>query len=64
MAPRNIQEIVRLKIRSYRRYGKNGGKMFFCSCGGTRRNLFAFTVKIVNTLIKISSRDDRPSIST
>ena len=55
-------------MRSYRRYGANGGKMFVflelfvhaAVRGGTR----AFTLKIVNTLIKNSSRDDRPSIST
>ena len=45
--------------------GKTGGEVvcLFCSCGCTRRNL-CFTLKIVNTLIKNSSRDDRPSIST
>ena len=29
-----------------------------------RDGIFAFTLKMVNTLIKNSSRDDRPSIST
>ena len=58
---------MRLKILSYRRYGKNGKNMFAkkifvhaAAPGGT----CTFTLKIVNTLIKNSSRDDRPSIST
>ena len=57
----------RLKITSYRRWGKRKKKVVFllifvhaAARGGTR----AFTSKIVNTLIKNSSRDDRPSIST
>ena len=51
-----------LKIRSYRRCGKNGGENVFHA--GARGGTCAFTLKIVNTLIKNSSRDDRPSIST
>ena len=62
-----IQKRNRLKILSYRRYGENGEKknafwgLFVHAAvrGGT----CAFTMKIVNTLIKNSSRDDRPSIS-
>ena len=56
----------RLKIRSYRRYGEHGEKKMFVFLGlffhaavlvrgGTT---CAFTLKIVNTLIKNSSRDD------
>ena len=56
------------KIRSYRRYGEHGKKMFvFLGLfvhAAVRGRTCAFTVKIVNTLIKNSSRDDRPSIST
>ena len=63
-----IQKSSRLKIRSYRRSGEHGKKTFvFLGLfvhvpvrGGT----CAFTLNIVNTLIKNSSRDDRPSIST
>ena len=63
-----IQKRNRLKIHSYRRYGGNGEEKFVflglfihvAVRGGT----FAFTLKIVNTLINNSSRDDMPSIST
>ena len=63
-----IQKRNRLKILSYRRYGKHGKKTFVllglfvhaAARGGT----CGFTLKTVNTLIKNSSRDDRPSIST
>ena len=62
-----IQKINRLKIRSYRRYGEHGKKMFvFLGLfvhAAVRGGTCAFTLKIVNTLIKNSSRD-RPSIST
>ena len=58
----------RLKIRSYRRYGEHGEKMFvFLGLfvhAAVRGGTCAFTLKIVNTLITDSSRDDRPSIST
>ena len=56
-----------MKILSYRRYGENGQKMFFFGLfvhAAVRGGTCAFTLKIVNTLIKNSSRDDRPSIST
>ena len=65
----NYSKRNRLKILlSYRRYGEHGGKknvfpgLFVHTAvrGGT----CAFTLKIVNTLIKNSSRDDRHSIST
>ena len=53
---------------SYRRYGEHGEKMFvFLGLfvhSAVRGGTCAFTLKIVNTLIKNSSRDDRPSIST
>ena len=54
--------------RSYRRYGEHGEKMFvflglFVNAA-VRGGTCAFTLKIVNTLIKNSSRDDKPSIST
>ena len=69
-----IEKRNRLKILSYRRYGgtaamgNTGGKMFvflglFCH-PAVRGGTCAFTLKIINTLIKNSSRDDRPSIST
>ena len=61
----------RLKIRSYRRYGEHGEKnmfvflrLFFHAAVLVGGGTCAFTLKIVNTLIKNSSRDDRPSIST
>ena len=57
----------RMKILSYRRYGENGQKMFFFGLfvhAAVRGGTCAFTLKIVNTLMKNSSRDDRPSIST
>ena len=41
---------------------KKKGFLGICSRCCTRRNLF--TLKIVNTLVNNSSRDDRPSIST
>ena len=58
----------RLKIRSYRRYG-NTGKKCLCFLGlfvhaAVRGGTCAFTLKIINTLIKNSSRNDKPSIST
>ena len=56
------------KIRSYRRYGEHGKKMFvFLGLfvhAAVRGGTCAFTLKIVNTLIKNSSRDDRLAIST
>ena len=62
-----IQKINRLKIRSYRRYGEHGKKMFvFLGSivhAAVRGGACAFTLKI-KPLIKNSSRDDRPSIST
>ena len=58
----------RLKIRSYRRYGEHGKKVFVFQGlfvhAAVRGGTCAFTFKIVNTLVKNSSRDDRPSIST
>ena len=65
---RTIHKRILLKTLSYRRYGKNGA-------GGRKFNLLfvhaaapgakcVFTLKIANTLIKTTSRDDRPSIST
>ena len=57
----------RLKIRWYRRYGEHGGKKMFVFLGLffhaavtvlVRGGTCAFTLKIVNTLIKNSSRDD------
>ena len=63
-----IQKRNRLKIRSYHRYGEHGKKMFvftgLCVHAHVRVGTCAFTLKIVNTLIKNSSRDDRSSIST
>ena len=63
-----IPKINRLKILSYRRYGEHGKKVFvFLGLfvdAAVRGGTCAFTLKIVNTLIKNSSRDDRPSIST
>ena len=59
-----------LKILSYRRYGENGRKKNVCLLlillvhAATRGGIRTFTLKMVNTLIKNSSRDDRPSIST
>ena len=51
-----------------RRYGEHGKKMFvFLGLfvhAAVRGGTCGFTLKIVNTLIKNSSRDDRPSIST
>ena len=63
----NYSKRNRLKILSYRHHAENGKKMFGFSgsfahatvCGGN----CAFTLNIVSTLIKNSSRDDRPSIS-
>ena len=53
---------------SYRRYGEHGKKKFVCLglfvYAAVRGGTCAFTLKIVNTLTKNSSRDDRPSIST
>ena len=55
----------RLKIRSYRRHGEHGEKkmfvflgLFFHAAVLVRGGTCAFTLKIVNTLIKNSSRDD------
>jgi len=66
--PKYSKKRNRLKIRSYRRYGEHGEKMFvFLGLfvhAAVRGGTCAFTLKIVNTLIKNSSRDDRPSIST
>ena len=63
-----VQKIKRLKIRWYRCYGEHGKKMFvFLGLfvhAAVRGGTCALTLKIVNTLIKNSSRDDRPSIST
>ena len=64
-----IQKRNRLKILSYRCYGEQGGKKGFVFLGlfvdvAVRGGTCAFTSKIVDTLIKNSSRDDRPSIST
>ena len=63
-----IQKRNRLKIRSYRRYGEHRKKMFvFLGLfldAAVRGETCAFTLKIGNTLIKNSSRVDRPSIST
>ena len=63
-----IQKRNRLKIRSYRRYGEHGEKILvFLGLfvhAAVRGGTCAFTLKIVNMLIKNSSRDDRPSIST
>ena len=64
----SIKKRNRLKIRSYRRYGEQGENIFvFLGLfvhAAVRGGTCAFTLKIVNTLIKNSSRDDRPSIST
>ena len=58
----------RLKIRSYRRYEEHGKQMFaFLGLfvhAAVRGGTCAFTLKIVNTLIENSSRDNRPWIST
>ena len=63
-----IQKRNRVKIRSYRRYGEHGKKMFaflgLLVHAAVRGGTCTFTLKIVNTLIKNSSREDRPSIST
>ena len=65
---RNYSKRNRLEIHSYRRYGEHGEKMFvFLGLfvhSAVRGGTCAFTLKIVNTLIKNSSRDDKPSIST
>ena len=57
-----------MKIRSYRRYGERGKKIFVFPGlfvhAAVRRGTCAFTLKIINTLIKNSSRDDMPSIWT
>ena len=60
-----------MKILSYRRHGEHWKKMFvFLGLlfvhAAVRGGTCAFTLKIVNTLIKNSSMscDDRPSIST
>ena len=64
----NYSKSNRLKIRSYRRYGEHGKKVFvflgLLVHAAVRGGTCAFRLKIVNTLIKNSSRDDRPSIST
>ena len=56
-----------MKIRSYRRYGEHGKNgLFFLGLfvhAAVRGGTCAFTLKIVNTLIKNSSRGDRPPIS-
>ena len=61
-------KIFRLKIRSYRRYGKNGDFFFalliFLFHAASRGGTCAFTWKFVKTLTENSSRDDRPSVST
>ena len=58
----------RPKMLSYRRYGENGNKTFVFSGllvnAAVRGGTCAFTLKIVNTLIKNDRRDDMPSIST
>ena len=63
-----IQKRNRMKIRSYRRYEEHGKKMFvFLGLfvhAAVRGGNCAFTSKIINTLVKDSSRDDRPSITT
>ena len=63
-----IQKRNRLKVRSYRRYRERGKKMFvflrLFVHAAVRDGTCAFTLKIVNALIKNSSRDDRPSISS
>ena len=63
-----IQKINRLKIQSHPRYGEDGEKMFavlgLLVHASVRGGTCASTLKIVNTLIKNSSRDGRPSIST
>ena len=55
-------------MRSYRRYGEHGKKMFvFIGLfvhAAVRGGTCAFTLKIVNTLIKNRSRDDEPLIWT
>ena len=65
---RSIQKRNQLKIRSYRRYGEHEKKMFVFPGlfvhATVRGGTCSFTLKNVNTLIKNSSRDDRPSIST
>ena len=63
----NYSKRKRLKIRSYRRYGEHGkinGFLGLFVHDAVRGGTCAFTLKIVNTLIKNSSHDDRPSIST
>ena len=51
-----MQKRNRLKILSYRRYGENGKKMFVFSRlfvpAAVRGGTCAFTLQIVNTLIK------------
>ena len=66
----NFSLFKRLEILSYRRYGTNGGgktfvfkKIFSFVHAATRGGTCALTLKIVDTLIKNSARDDRPSIS-
>ena len=44
--------------------GKNVGFLGLFVHAAVRGGICAFTLKIVNTLIKNSSRDDKPSIST
>ena len=66
--PKYSKKRNRLKIRSYRRKREHRENMFvFLGLfvhAAVRGETCAFTLKIVNTLIKNSSRDDRPSIST
>ena len=53
-------------MRSYRRSGEHGKNICFLGLfvhAAVRGETWAFTLKIGNTLIKNSSRDDRPSIS-
>ena len=63
-----IQKRNRLKIRSYRRYEENGKNTFVVSGlfvhAAVRGGTCAFTLKIVNTLIQNTSRNDMPSIPT
>ena len=63
-----IQKRNRLKILSYGHYGENGGEnvrfLLLFVHAAVRGGTSAFTLKFVNTLIKHSSHDDRPSIST
>ena len=60
---KNIAFKEQPKISPYRRCGEKGEKIFFFFFFLTAQTVF-FSLQLVNTPIKISSCDDRRSIST